>query len=328
MNDIPPKIPPNPTRFVDQLRAFIRARNLAYSTEKTYIHWTLRFIRFHKRKHPQELGEAEIEAFLTHLAVNRSNSTTTQKTALNALMFVYIHFLGRDLKPLNFRFGKNKRRIPQVFSHDEALAVIAAMESRYQLPARLMYGAGLRVSECLRLRVKDVDFDNHRIIVRSAKGGKDRAALLPSICIGELKQQIAFVKKQHEADKLLGYGSVYLPNALSRKYPKAAFSLAWQYIFPANQYSVDPRSGTKQRHHIIDRTLQRAVARALGSLAIAKKASCHTFRHSFATQLLRQNYDIRTIQQLMGHSDVKTTEIYTHVIGKNASGVLSPLDLR
>lgn len=328
MNDLPPFIPDKPTRFVDQFRAFIRARNMTYSTEKTYVHWVLRFIRFHGRQHPSELGEREIEAFLSHLAVSRNNSPTTQKTALNALIFVYVQFLGRNLKPLDFRFGKHKRRIPQVFTHSEALAVIAAMDERYQLPAQLMYGAGLRVSECLRLRVKDIDFDNHCIIVRNGKGGKDRSALLPEVCEDSLKQQIAYVEKQHQADTLLGYGSVYMPHALSSKYPKAAFSLAWQYVFPANQFSIDPRSGAKQRHHVIDRTLQRAVARALKSLPIHKKASCHTFRHSFATQLRRQNYDIRTIQQLLGHSDVKTTEIYTHVIGKNASGVLSPLDLR
>lgn len=326
MNDIPVRLPQQPSRLIDRYRAFIRARNLAYSTEKTYVHWLLRFIRYTDKQHPKNLGSIEIQAFLSYLAVQRNNSVATQKTALNALIFFYVQFLGIDLAPLDFTRAKRQRRIPQVFSHQEAIAVIDALPSRFQLPARLMYGAGLRVSESIRLRVKDIDFDNNTIIVRSGKGGKDRSTLLPSSCIDLLYQQLDAVKNTHTFDIDSGYGAVYLPNALDKKYPRAAYSLAWQYVFPAHHLSIDPRSNIKRRHHILDRAIQRAVAKTINTLGIHKKASCHTFRHSFATQLLRNRYDLRTIQSLLGHSDVKTTEIYTHVLGTTGSGVQSPLD--
>lgn len=327
MNDIPVPVPANPIRLVDKLRQFIRKRGLAYATEKTYLHWILRFIRFHKRRHPVEMGAAELEAFLTHLSVQGSASKNTQRTALNALVFLYREFLGVELEKINFEPARVTRRIPVVFTHEEALSVIQHLGGEYRLMATLMYGSGLRISETIRLRIMEIDFGMNVIIVRNGKGGKDRVTVLPKKTITDLRRQAILVKQLHQRDVEEGFGEVYLPGALSKKYPSAPRELGWQYLFPARFRSIDPRSGRERRHHVIDRTVQRQVRDAIKKAGILKSSGCHTFRHSFATQLLVRGNDIRTIQELLGHSDVSTTEIYTHVVKQDGGGVLSPVDM-
>ena len=325
-DDIPPPLPAKPVRLLDQLRYFIRQQNKAYKTEKTYVHWVKRYIFFHHKKHPKSMGATEVEAFLSDLAIAGNTSPNTQKTALNALVFLYKQFLGCDLGELQFQYAKTARNIPVVFSHAEATAVIAHLAEPYKLKAQLMYGSGLRISECCRLRVQDIDFEMNMLVVRKSKGNKDRTTLLPQVAIERLKNQIQIVSALHRQDLSNGYGEVYLPYALSRKYPRAARELGWQYVFPAAQLSVDPRSKVKRRHHIMDRSVQRMVKQAIYKAGIHKKAGCHTFRHSFATRLLEHGYDIRTIQKLLGHADVRTTEIYTHVTKQGGMGVKSPAD--
>lgn len=324
--DVPPLLPASPTRFIDRLRAFIRARNLAYKTEKTYIHWTKRFIRFHDRRHPTELDSQDIERFLSHLAVQGNASVNTQRTALNALIFLYREFLGIAVEDLQFHQSRKPRRIPTVFTSSEAKAIIDGLDGEFRLLAMLMYGSGLRISEALRLRVKDVDFGMQQLIVRNGKGNKDRVTLLPGALNAPLRAQRQLVEARHRADLEQGFGRVYLPNALSRKYPRAEIELGWQYLFPARDLSIDPRSGVRRRHHILERTVQRQIKEALRKAEIHKLAGSHTFRHSFATRLLEAGYDIRTIQKLLGHADVRTTEIYTHVVRKGGFGVRSPVD--
>jgi len=327
MDDIPPVIPERPTKIIDQVRQLIRHQNKSYATERTYVHWIKRFIVFHKR-HPKELGDREIEDFLNWLGSQAYCSPSTQSTALNALVFLYKQFLKRDELVLDFKFANKARRIPVTFTSDEANRVIAQLHGDRKLMAQLMYGCGLRVSECVRLRVKDIDFGNNQIIVREGKGRKDRLTMLPKAIIEELHRQIRSVRAQHEKDCNEGFGEVYMPHALARKYPLAATSLAWQFLFPSLVLAKDPRDGRIKRHHIHARTIQRAVKAALQKTEIHKQASCHTFRHSFATQLLARGYDIRTIQELLGHADLATTEIYTHVLKKGGMGVRSPIDLR
>ncbi|MCH2159752.1 MAG: integron integrase [Oleiphilaceae bacterium] len=325
MNDIPYPLPKQPSRFIDQLRYFIRKRGLAYKTEQTYVKWTLKYIRFHNKQHPARLNEAHIEMYLDHLAIQLCVAPNTQRTALNALIFLYREFMGRSVEQLNYQYTKPKRRLPTVFSHHEAVAVISQLDGSYRLMAQLMYGGGLRISECLRLRVKDLDFGMKTLIVRESKGGKDRTTLLPEPIYDSLHDQIRKVKVIHNQDLASGYGEVYMPNRLAQKYPSGAKSLEWQYLFPSANRSKDPRSGIIRRHHIFDRTVQKHVKRAIRDAGIHKHASCHTFRHSFATSLLQQGYDIRTIQQLLGHANLETTEIYTHVINQGAYAVISPL---
>lgn len=320
------QIPPDSTRLLDRLRLFIRSQNLSWHTEQTYIHWIKRYIRFHKLQHPDKLEARHVEQFLAYLAEYRNVSPSTQATALNSLVFLYTRFLDIDLSGMEFKRAKVKPRVPVVFSPAEAMAVITEIEGTNALLAKLMYGAGLRVSEACRLRVKDIDFEMRELIVRGGKGNKDRRTLLPGTLNEQLKDQVEFVAGLHAADKARGYGSVYLPYALAKKYPNAAFELAWQYLFPANDYSIDPRSDAVRRHHIHTSSPQKAVKRAVGKAGINKQASCHTFRHSFATRLLEKGYDLRTIQELLGHTDVKTTEIYTHVNNAGGRGVLGPLD--
>ncbi len=326
MRDIPKPLPEEPSRFVDQLRFFIRQSGLAYKTEQTYVHWVLRYIRFHDKRHPASLNESHIEKFLTYLSVKNRVSPNTQRTALNALMFLYKKFLKQDLGELTFSYSKTNRRLPVVFSTSEALSVIKHLNNHYKLMAQLMFGSGLRVSECTRLRIKDIDFGMSCVIVRDGKGTKDRATVLPPSIVEPLKKQIAKVEIIHQQDLADGYGRVYMPFRLEQKYPNGAVSLAWQYLFPARELAKDPRSDEIRRHHIMERSLQRQVHQAIKLAKIAKHANCHTFRHSFATALLQQGYDIRTIQKLLGHSKVETTEIYTHVIKQGASAVRSPLD--
>jgi integron integrase len=327
MDDVPIAIPAHPTRFLDQLRAFIRSQNKAWSTEKTYLHWIRKFILFHGKQHPTTMGAAEVEAFLSHLAVNCHASPATQATALNALVFLYAQFLSIELGQLSFDHSKRNRKVPVVFSAREATEVIAKLKGSYALMASLMYGCGLRVSECTRLRIKDIDFGMQQIIVQQGKGNKDRRTVLPSSLATLLREQIARVELLHQHDLLNGHGAVYLPYALARKYPKAATSLEWQFLFPSAVISTDPRALVERRHHLHQRSIQKAVKKAIGDAGIRKHANCHTFRHSFATRLLERGYDIRTIQELLGHSDVATTEIYTHVLNKGGLGVISPIDL-
>lgn len=330
--DIPHALPAQPSRFMDRFREFIRSRNMAYSTEKTYVHWVLRYIRFHGRVHPETLSARDVDSFLSYLAVRRHCSASTQKVALNALVFLYDKFLGRPLGELNFSYSRRPVRVPVVFSHKEAQDLIAQLNGANKLVAQLIYGTGLRINEALRLRVKDIDFAMHQITVRSGKGDKDRMTLLPNSLVTPLQCQINLALALHQQDIAAGWGEVYLPFALARKYPKAGRSPAWQYVFAAAGLSRDPRtigsaaSPILRRHHLLDRSVQRAIAVAMREVGIHKHGNSHTLRHSFATRLLEAGYDLRTIQQLLGHADVKTTEIYTHVVKRGGLGVRSPLD--
>ena len=309
MDDIPVPLPARPERFMDRFRAHMRAKHLAYRTEKSYCLWVLDFIRFHGRRHPEQMGAEEVDAWLSYLANERQVAINTQKTALNAVVYLYRQFLGRELGDLQFSKTNKGRRLPVVFSHEEAMQVINAMHGAHQLVASLMYGSGLRVME-----------------VRESKGEKWRRTLLPQSLIEPLRSQIDFALALHKRDLLEGFGAVYLPGALAKKYPKAATSAQWQYVFPAPNRAMDPRSQAIRRHHVGEQQVRRSVAAALSGLAIHKKASCHTFRHSFATNLLKAGTDIRSIQELLGHTDVNTTMIYTHVVGAHSRGVTSPLD--
>jgi integron integrase len=321
--------PPKPKKLLDQLRDTIRLRHYSYSTEKTYVHWARRYILYHNKRHPAEMGAAEIEAFLTYLAKEGYVSSSTQNQALNALLFLYRNVLQIDLPvPLHALRAKRSEHLPTVLSKDEVARVLAGMQGLHQLMAKLLYGCGLRLMECLRLRVKDIDFEQSQIIVREGKGEKDRATMLPASLIQPLKNQITFVKNQHERDLAQGYGSVELPFALARKYPTADKELGWQYLFPSERLSTDPRSRIVRRHHLDPSGLQRAVKAAAKLARIDKPVSPHTFRHSFATHLLEAGYDIRTVQELLGHKDVKTTMIYTHVLNRGPKAVRSPLDER
>ena len=319
---------PQSSPFLEQVRQVMRAKHYSIRTEQTYLHWIRGFIIFHNKRHPSEMGAEEIQSYLSHLAIERHVAPATQKIALNALVFLYKQVLDYDLEgQIAFAYSKRSPRIPTVFTHEEANRVLAHLHGRHQLMAGLLYGAGLRVMECVRLRVKDVDFGLQQIIVREGKGNKERVVPLPTGLQTALRSAIQHVVKLHEFDLAEGFGDVYLPYSLARKYPRAGRELAWQYLFPADHRSVDPRSGVARRHHVGEQSLQRAVKKAIAKAHINKQASCHTFRHSFATRLLELNYDIRTVQTILGHADVKTTEIYTHVLGKGALAVTSPLDM-
>lgn len=324
--DVPPPIAPHSTRFMDQVRGLIRQRGLAYQTEKTYVFWIKRFIRFHSRRHPRLMAAAEVEAFLSHLALQANASVATQRVALNALIFLYREFLQTPLDELQYELARKPARLPTVFSAEEARAVIELLEGVFKLIALIIYGSGLRINEVLRLRIKDVDFAMQQIVVRNGKGAKDRVTLLPDTLIDSLTLQVESTLHLHRADLAQGFGSVYLPNGLARKYPNASVEPGWQYLFPAPMRSVDPRSGVRRRHHLMARTVQKKFKQAIRQAGIHKPGSSHTFRHSFATRLLEAGYDIRTIQKLLGHADVRTTEIYTHVVRKGGFGVRSPVD--
>jgi integron integrase len=327
MDNVPKPLPAKPERFFDQYRAFIRLDGKSYATENTYALWAKQFILFHDKRHPNTLGKEHVEAFLSHLVLECNASTSTQRTALNALVFLYNRFLKIPLENLNFKYSSKSTRIPTVFSHQEAMAVINALEQPYRLMGQLMYGSGLRVSEVVRLRVKDVDFKMNYLVIREGKGAKDRTTLLPQSLIPALHHQILVVEKQLELDQVNGVGDVYLPHLLSKKYPSAGKSLEWQFLFPSYSLSIDPRAQIERRHHIYRSTLQAKVKQAIKSARITKQASCHTFRHSFATSLLQHKYDLRQIQKLMGHNDIRTTEIYLHVLENLGQHVKSPLDV-
>jgi integron integrase len=316
-----------PKKLLDQVREAIRLKNYSIRTEQAYASWVRRFILFHRKRHPRHMGSAEIETFLSHLAVERNVSASTQNQALSALLFLYRVVLKKELEyPIDSIRAKRPKRIPTVMTMGEAQKVIGGMMGKNQLMAKLLYGSGLRLMECMRLRVKDLDFGQRQIIVRDGKGMKDRATVLPDTLIDPLKRHLRHVKLTHEDDVADGNGAVYLPNALTTKYPNAHWEWIWQYVFPAQKLSEDPRTGDLRRHHADPSALQRAVKKAARSAKMEKRVSCHTFRHSFATHLLGDGYDIRTVQDLLGHKHVSTTMIYTHVLNRGAGAVRSPLD--
>jgi integron integrase len=314
-------------RLLDRVRWHLRVKHYSLRTEQSYIDWIRRFILFHQKRHPDEMSEKEVSAFLTHLAVDEHVAASTQNQALSALLFLYQQVLERKLGYLeNIQRVKQPPKIPVVFTRAEARAVLAHLKGDYRLMAHLLYGSGLRLLECLRLRVKDIDFGYRQIIVREGKGMRERVTILPDRLRRPLEAHLARVKELHHHDLACGGGAVYLPSALHRKYPNAAREWRWQYLFPAERISLDPRSGEKRRHHAAERNLQNAVKDAIRASGIAKAASCHTFRHSFATHLLENGYDIRTVQELLGHKDVATTMIYTHVCNRPGLSVRSPVD--
>ena len=305
-----------------------RVKHLAYRTEQSYVAWVKRFILFHNKRHPREMGPTEVRAFLTHLAVNRRVSASTQNQALNAIVFMYRDVVRRDPGEFGaFERAKRPKRLPTVLTRDEVKRVLAHLEGTYGLMARLLYGTGMRLMECVRLRIKDVDFTRGTITVRSGKGDKDRTTMLPESIREELESHIERLRGLFAQDREANLRGVELPQAFEVKSPNAGISWAWQWVFPARDVSRDPRSGIVRRHHVLEDGLQRAMKRAVQLAKLSKPASCHTLRHSFATHLLESGTDIRTVQDLLGHSDVSTTQIYTHVMAKPGLGVRSPLDV-
>jgi integron integrase len=316
-----------PPKLLEQVRQTARTKHYSYRTEQTYVEWIKRFIFFHNKQHPKDLGADEVHAFITYLANERHVSASTQNQALSAISFLYKYVIQKEIAlPSDIVRPGRPEHLPTVLSHQEAISVIQKMEATTKLIAQLLYGSGLRITECLRLRVKDLDFANHQIIVRDGKGENDRATILPDSLVPGLKSQIEITRLIHQRDLKEGYGEVSLPYALTIKYPNASKEFSWQYVFPSIIRSVDPISKRTKRHHLDVTVVQKAVRRAVLAAGLNKPVSPHTFRHSFATQLLQNGYDIRTVQELLGHKDVKTTMIYTHVLQRGAGAVKSPLD--
>lgn len=323
-----PDIPAErPVRLLDQVRERIRYLHYSIRTEEAYVHWIKAYIRFHRRRHPRELGQPHVEAFLSMLANERQVAASTHRQALSALLFLYRQVLSVDLPWLDAIGRPQKaRKLPVVLTPHEVGRLLAMLEGQHQVLGQLLYGTGMRLMEGLRLRVKDVDFDHQAIVVRDGKGGKDRVVMLPRSLAAVLRTQLERARVWWQQDRAAQRAGVWLPNALAAKYPAAGESWGWQWVFPQSDLSVDPRSGVERRHHLFDQSFQRAFKRASQAVGIAKLATPHTLRHSFATHLLQSNYDIRTVQELLGHSDVSTTMIYTHVLKVGGGGVLSPLD--
>ena len=316
------------TAAVEELRRILRLKHYSIRTEKTYLSWLGRFYRFTGGKNVNQLNDHDIEQFLTHLAVDRKVAAGTQNQALNALTFLYKLILRREVKDISDATrARNKVRLPVVLSLHEVRRLIEHLEAEYNLMARIIFGGGLRSSECLRLRIKDIDFERKALTIRFGKGAKDRQTILPESVNDDLNDHLAELRKLYDEDRRSDLQPVYLPEALQRKYPNAGREWAWQWVFPSRTLSVDPRTKLVRRHHIHQSTLQRAIKRAAEKANIQKKVNVHTLRHSFATQLLENGYDIRTIQELLGHQDVRTTMIYTHVVNKGPRAVQSPLDM-
>lgn len=314
-------------KLLDQVRDRIRVKHYSIRTERAYVDWIRRFILFHGKRHPKDMGAEEVEAYLTHLAVSGNVASATQGQALSALLFLYKGVLGLDLPWLdNVTRAKKPQRLPTVLTEEESRRVLAHLDGVKWLMASLLYGTGMRLMECLRLRVKDIDFAKKEILIREGKGMKDRVTMLPLSLVEPLKAQLEKARVLHQNDLDEGFGEVYLPFALEKKYPNAGRQWGWQYAFPSTKLSRDPRSNKMRRHHLDEKVLQRAVAKAAREAGLVKPTSCHTFRHSFATHLLQSGYDIRTVQELLGHKDVQTTMIYTHVLNRGGRGVVSPLD--
>ena len=315
------------SRLLDRVREALRTRHYSLRTEEAYLRWIREYILFFDRRHPSELGAREVSAFVSHLAVGRRVAASTQSQALSALLFLYREVLDLPIEWVDdVERAKAPKRLPVVFTREEVRAVLARLRGEAWLMASLLYGSGLRLMECVRLRVKDLDFARLQLTVRDGKGGKDRVTVLPSPLVEPLRRQLERARALHESDTREGFGRVYLPHALARKYPNAEREWCWQYVFPASKRSPDPRGGAERRHHISETALQKAVRGAVRSAGVGKPGSCHTLRHSFATHLLEDGYDIRTIQELLGHADVSTTMIYTHVLNKGGKGVRSPLE--
>ncbi|WP_370538444.1 integron integrase [Ideonella sp.] len=316
-----------PPKLLDRLRAEIRVRHYSIRTEQAYVDWARRFILFHGKRHPAEMGATEVAGFLSHLATERSVAAATQNQAKSALLFLYQQVLKLDLPWLDeVVSAKTSRHLPVVLTSRETSALLQEMSGTMGLIASLLYGTGMRLLEGLRLRVKDVEFERREIIVRDGKGGKDRVTVLPENLMLPLRDQMARARQQHERDLADGLGAVWMPDALAVKYPGAARSWGWQWVFPAASISTDPRSGERRRHHLMEQSVQKAVKLAAQRAGIDKPCTPHVLRHSFATHLLQAGYDIRTVQELLGHSDVRTTMIYTHALNRGGHGVRSPLD--
>lgn len=314
-------------KLLDQLRAKLRYKHYALATERAYCHWVKRYIFFHQKRHPRDMGGPEIASFLTNLAVNEHVAVATQNQALNALVFLYREILGKEIGELPDVIRPQKpRRLPTVLTKAEVEAVLRCLKEPYFTLALLMYGAGLRLNEALRLRIMDVDFARKELIVRAGKGNKDRVTMLPERAVTGMEKQRIKARDLFERDMANGITFINLPGALLRKYPNAGKDFRWRFIFPSDALSIDPRSGHRGRHHIHHKPVQRAIANGAKAAGIMKRCTCHTLRHSFATQLLEAGYDIRTVQELLGHANVATTMIYTHVLNKGGKGVRSPAD--
>ena len=325
----PPRNAQKPKKLLDRLRDRIRLKNYSYRTEKTYVGWVRRYILFHNKRHPQEMGRAEIESFLTHLAVERNVAPSTQNQALHAILFLYREVLEQPIpERINAVRAQERRRLPTVLTLDEVQRLLIQITGVSHLVALLLYGSGLRVREALSLRVKDIDFDRRQITVRAGKGDKDRITMLPESAISELEAQLQVAKALHERDLAQGQGRAPLPYALASKYPNADREWGWQFVFPSSRLSKDPQrqESPLYRFHLHESVIQKAVRTAAQQAGLSKPVTPHTLRHCFATHLLEAGYDIRTVQELLGHADVKTTQIYTHVLNRGPHGVQSPLD--
>lgn len=314
-------------RLLDQLRARIRYLHYSKSTESSYVQWVRRFILFHDKRHPREMGAEEVASFLRHLVTRQHVSVSTQNQALNAIMFLYKHVLEKELEHLpEFAHARRPKRLPVVLTNQEAKRILANLDEPYLTMAMLMYGAGLRIMECLKLRILDVDFDRRELFVRQGKGHKDRVTVLPEAAIPGLRSAVETTRTRFERDQAIGIDHVDLPQGVRRKYPNACRELKWQFVFTSFKLSDDPRTGKRGRHHVHEHSVSKALGAAIRKAGIMKHATAHSLRHSFATHLIEQGYDIRTVQELLGHSHVNTTMIYTHVLNRGGRAIISPVD--